>query len=151
MYCMNIVVIGCDARIVNDIRREALNNLATIEAEFADLPSALHGIDSISNESRMIIVQVGSVPELAQLKRISGAFAGRPILALVDADKDASMVVKAMRAGAIQVVLLPFQRSDFGAALDCIAVQFGMAPRAHRRSPWRVPLADVAQRPSQLT
>ncbi len=28
----------------------------------------------------------------------------------------------------MQVVLLPFQRSDFGAALDCIAVQFGMAP-----------------------
>jgi pilus assembly protein CpaE len=128
MYCMNIVVIGCDARILNDVRREALNHLATIEAEFDDLPSALHGVDPTANESRMFIVQVGSVAELSQLKRISGTFVGRPILALVDADKDASMVVKAMRAGAIQVVLLPFQRADFGAALDCIAVQFGLAP-----------------------
>ena len=38
MYCMNIVVIGCDARILSDVRREALNHLATIEAEFSDLP-----------------------------------------------------------------------------------------------------------------
>ena len=128
MYCMNIVTIGCDSRVLADVRREALNNVATIEGEYIDLPSAVHGLAASSETPRLFVVQVGSNAALLQLKRLSSTFVGRPIIALVDTDKDASMVVKAMRAGALQVALLPFERADFGAALDCIAIQFGMAP-----------------------
>ncbi len=44
MYCMNIVIIGCDPKVLADVRREALNNLATIEGEFVDLSSAVSGL-----------------------------------------------------------------------------------------------------------
>ena len=75
----------------------------------------------------MFIVYVDSDEELAQLRRLSGTFVGRPIIALVNPDRDGSMILKAMRAGALQVVPLPLRREDFGAAMDCIAVQFGLA------------------------
>ena len=128
MYCMNIVVIGCDRKVLADVRREALNNLATIEGEFVDVLSAVNGLSVDSEIPRLFVVQVGSDVALSQLKRLSNTFVGRPIIALLEIDKDASMVVKAMRAGALQVALLPFARADFGSALDCIATQFGMAP-----------------------
>jgi pilus assembly protein CpaE len=128
MHSLNIVLVGCDERFLPDMRREALNHSATIDAEFGDLPSAIKGLESTKDKSCLFIVHVGSDLELAQLKRFSSAFVGRPIIALVDANKDPAMVVKVMRAGALQVVPLPFQRADFGAALDCVAVQFGLAP-----------------------
>ena len=136
MYGMNIVVIGCDARIICDVRREALNHLATIEAEFSDLPSALHGIDA-TGERVPHVHRAGRVDCGAGTIETNQRYIYRTTDSrAVDADKDASMVVKAMRAGAIQVVLLPFQRADFGAVLDCIAVQFGLAPARATRSRW---------------
>ncbi len=128
MQSMTIVPIGCADNVLSDLRREALNHSASFDAEFADIQSALKGLDLSSDTMRLFVVQVSSGVELANLKRLSATFIGRPIIALVNADKDSSIVVRAMRAGALQVVLLPFQRADFWAAVDCIAVQFGLAP-----------------------
>lgn len=128
MYCMNIVLVGDDDRVLAEVRREAANNSVTIDAEFADLPTALNSDELKSDKPWLFIVHVGSSSALSQLKSLSGTMVGRPIIALVDADRDATMAVKAMRAGALQVALLPLQRGDFGAALDCIAIQFGLAP-----------------------
>ncbi len=128
MYCMNIVTIGCEPRVLAEVRREALDNLAIVDAEFVDLSEALNSLEADPDESRLFIIQVGTNTELGHLKRLSSTFVGHPVIALVDADKDSSMVVGAMRAGATQVVLLPFQSGDFGGALDCIAIQFGLVP-----------------------
>jgi pilus assembly protein CpaE len=127
VYSLNIVLIGGDESVLPHVRREALNHGATIDAEFSDLPSALNELGTNTDKSRLFIVYVDSGDELTQLKRLSSTFVGRPIIALVNPDKDGSMILKAMRAGALQVVILPLRREDFGAALDCIAVQFGLA------------------------
>ncbi len=125
MHQVNIVLVGCDEGILPDIRREVLSHSAIIEDEFPDLPSALKTLESRKDDARMFVVHIGSDLELAQLKRLNSVFRGCPIIALVDAERDASMVVKAMRAGALQIVLLPCRRADFKAALDCIAAQLG--------------------------
>ena len=127
MYSSNIVLIGGDEALLPHVRREALNHGATIEAEFPDAPRALKELGANTDATRLFIVYVDSDEELAQLKRLSGTFAGRPIIALVNPDRDGSMILKAMRAGALQVVPLPLRREDFGAAMDCIAVQFGFS------------------------
>jgi pilus assembly protein CpaE len=127
MACLNIVLIGGDESVLPHVRREALNHGATIAAEYTDLASALKVLEPDADKTRLFIVYVDSSEDLAQLKRLSGIFVGRPIIALVHSDRDGSMILKAMRAGALQVVPLPLRREDFGAALDCIAVQFGMA------------------------
>ena len=134
MYCMNIVTIGCDSRVLADVRREVLNNVATIEGEFIDLPSAVHGLSADADIPRLFVVQVGSNAALLQLKRLSSSFIGSPIIALVDTNKDSSLVVKAMRAGALQVALLPFERADFGAAWIALPFSSEWLPREPRRS-----------------
>ena len=128
MYSMNIVLICRDARVLAEVHREILNNSATVDAEFADVSSVFEALESKADESRLFIVHVGSSSDLLQLKRLSGTFVGRPIIALVDASRDVSLAVKAMRSGAMQVILLPIERADFGAALDCVAAQCGLAP-----------------------
>ena len=127
MDCLNVVLIGCDENILPYIRREALNHSATVDEEFSDLPSALNA-DWDAGKNLLFIVRIVSDTELSHLKRLSGKFAGRPILALVDAEADPSMVLRAMQAGALQVVLLPFRRDEFGAAVDRIAIQLGVSP-----------------------
>jgi len=52
-------------------------------------------------------------------------FVGHPVMALVDAMMDPSVLLGAMRSGASQVVALPIQPDDFKAAMECIAQQFG--------------------------
>jgi pilus assembly protein CpaE len=128
MHSLNLILIGCDAKMLPDMRREAMNHSATIDAEFDDLPSAMSVMQPSADKRRIFILPVGSESDLPNLKRLSAAFVGHPIIAIVDTAKDSALVVKAIRAGAVQVVPLPLQRADFGAALDCIAVQCGLAP-----------------------
>ena len=126
MYRLNIVLIGDDESVMPHVRREVLNQWGVVDAQFADISSALSGVWLEADASRLFIVHVTNKSELAQLKRLGGTFVGRPIIAIVDPAKDASILVSAMRAGAAQVVPLPLQPEDFAAAMDCIAVQSGL-------------------------
>jgi pilus assembly protein CpaE len=77
-------------------------------------------------ESRhLFIVALESPPDLAQLRRLSGAFVGQPIIAIFDAEENPALPIAAMRAGASQVVLTPVNPDDFRQALNCIALQSG--------------------------
>ena len=127
MDSLNVVLIGCDENILPYLRREAFNHAATVDEEFPDLPSALNA-EWEAGKNLLFIVRIVSDTELLQLKRLSGRFAGRPIIALIDAEADPSMVLRAVQAGALQVVPLPFQRDDFGTAVDRIAIQLGLSP-----------------------
>ncbi|MBN2580365.1 MAG: hypothetical protein JXB10_15375 [Pirellulales bacterium] len=127
MYNLKINLIGCDEDVLPHIRREIIKCNAEIDAEFADAQQALQKLRLDENEMRLFIVHVNSPDELSQLRQLSGTFVGRPILALVDGSGDSSLVLKAMRSGAAQVVTMPLQSEDFREAMDCIALQFGSA------------------------
>ena len=74
MYCLNIVLIGGDESVLPHVRREALNHGATIEAQFRDIPSAMHVLVGNTNKGPLFIVCVECEVELAQFRRLSGAF-----------------------------------------------------------------------------
>jgi pilus assembly protein CpaE len=81
---------------------------------------------------RLLVFHANSAAQVVQLEQLNEAVVGQPILALVDPASDPSLMVRAMRAGAAQVVRLPLQEDDFRAAMERIAIQFGH-PLNHSR------------------
>src|SRR5216683_1683433 len=124
MRVLNVVLIGCSESIAPHVRRELLNRGATVEAEFPDARHATEGLRLSQGSSPILVVHLRSSEGPDQVSQLSGRFVGQPILALLDAGTDPSAIFCAMRAGAAQVVPLPLQAEDFGAALDSIALHF---------------------------
>ncbi|HMP02283.1 MAG TPA: AAA family ATPase [Gemmatales bacterium] len=84
-----------------------------------------HGGGASPESRHLFIVALDSPPDLAQLRRLSGAFVGQPIIAILDAEENPALPIAAMRAGASQVVLTPVNPDDFRQALNCISLQAG--------------------------
>jgi pilus assembly protein CpaE len=127
MHTLNVVLVGKNESLLPQVRCELWNQSATIQAEFLDAGSVVDSFRLLDDEMCLFIVHLESERDLTWMRRLSGTFVGRPILAIVDVGADPSLVLKVMRAGAAQIVPLPMQPQDFRAALDCIVVQFGNA------------------------
>lgn len=132
MYPLNALLVGCTDPVLPDLRRELSALTVGVEGEFPDSRSCLAHILANPGEKRLIIIQTNSTTEATQLERLNEAASGLPVLSLVDPGGDSSLMVRAMRAGAAQVVRLPLQSDDFRAALHRIAIQFGHPPSQSR-------------------
>lgn len=127
MYPLKTIVISRDENLLPEVRRELLNAAAEIDGCYPDISTVVERVSLNHDELRLFIVHLDSIDDLAPLKHLSGVYAGRPILALVDGNQPATSVIHAMREGATQVVLIPFQSEDFREALQSIETQFGHA------------------------
>ena len=87
------------------------------------MATALRQIELGASDTCLLIVQIDSVDELSELKRLSGTFVGWPIMVLTDNYQDSNLVLKVVRMGASQVVALPLQSEDFSEAMNCISMQ----------------------------
>ena len=125
MYPLNALLIGCADQSLGDLRRELGNLSVGIEGEYLDVRTCLAHVLANPGGMRLFIFQPHSAAEILHLERLNESLVGQPILALVDPASDPSMMVRAMRAGAAQVVRLPLQADDFRAAMNRIAMQFG--------------------------
>jgi pilus assembly protein CpaE len=151
MYPFSIVLIGCGDHLLSQLQPELAAVDAHIEVGFISVESAIEGLrvravqehaaayrgdwagargdgvgGPLGGESRhLFIVALESPPDLGQLRRLSGAFVGHPIIAIFDAEDNPALPIAAMRAGASQVVLTPINAEDFRQALNCIALQSG--------------------------
>lgn len=127
MYPLKVLLVGCaNADIVLPTLRRELSSLNVgVEGEFADCRSCLSQILSNPAEKRLVLALTSSAADTEQLARLNEAVAGLPILALVDPSSDSSLMIRAMRAGAAQVVRLPLESEDFHDAMRRIAIQFG--------------------------
>jgi pilus assembly protein CpaE len=73
-------------------------------------------------------MHVTGAEQLEWIKRLRGACVGQPLLALVDgAAADKETLIRLMRAGIDQPVLLPLQPGDLRTALESLAWQFGQS------------------------
>lgn len=126
MYAFNVILIGGDDELSPHVRRELANESAPMEAEFASMEEALAGLRAHRQQRRLLIVQLHTVEQIEELKHLASVLSGWPILVLPDAALNASnaLYLNLMRSGAAQIVPLPFQPSDFRAALTSIVTQF---------------------------
>jgi pilus assembly protein CpaE len=123
MYPLKAILIGCES--LPEVRRELANLSMPIEGEYVDVGNCLAKVLANPSDRRLFVVHPQSQTEISQVEWLNESLVGQPILALVDPARDPSMMVRAMRAGAAQVVRLPLQLDDLRAATHRIAVQFG--------------------------
>jgi pilus assembly protein CpaE len=129
---MNVVLVGCGPGVALQVQRELPALGAHLEASFPDVAGAAAGLPAPGEPARLFIAHLQSAAGPELVRQLSGAFPGQPVLALVDAGLEPSVLFAAMRTGAVQLVPLPLQGPDFKAALDCIAGLFSPAPQHAR-------------------
>lgn len=127
MFPLRASLVGCPDSVLPGLRRELSNLAVSIEGEYANSRNCLARILENPGAGRLVIMGASSVEETAELEKLSDSSPGLPILALVDPVGDPSLMLRAMRGGAAQVVRIPMQADDFQSALHRIAVQFGHA------------------------
>jgi pilus assembly protein CpaE len=128
MRTLAAIPVGLSAGTLTEVRRE-LDGLGlrvvgeTHEIRVSAARRAAHGHEAI-----LFLVEARSAEDIAHLARLNEEFPGRPIMALVDPAADPSLFLRAMRAGAAQVVRVPLQVEDFRVAVERLAIQFGFSP-----------------------
>jgi pilus assembly protein CpaE len=125
MYPLKALLIDFTGQNLLDVRRELTNLAIAVDGEYLDVRSCLANVATKPSDKRLFVVRPNTPSDIAQLEWLNESVVGQPILALVDPANDASLMVRAMRAGAAQVVRLPIQLDDLRAATHRIAVQFG--------------------------
>ncbi|HTQ39672.1 MAG TPA: hypothetical protein VMJ32_11635 [Pirellulales bacterium] len=125
MYSLKINIIGCDDRVLPPVAREILHRWAIIDVDYPSMAAAIQQALVTESEPRLFVVNIDSADAVQELKRLSGSFAGCPIVAIVDTAIDSTLVVRCMRAGATQVIQSPVDPEDLGETLNCIKAQHG--------------------------
>lgn len=128
MFPLNAILVGCKAEVLTQMRQELAGHAVRIEAELDDVGTALARLANAPGGARLIVFFLRHADDVSGLKQLTGAFVGWPVLALAAPTADASVLLRAMRAGASQVVHLPLNSEDFREALNCVGVQYGHSP-----------------------
>lgn len=123
MYSLKINLIGCDNTVVPPAARKILQRWAVIDVDYPTIAAFQKNVFMKDGETRLLIIYIREVDDIDKLKRVSLNFPRYPILAVFDSTSDATLVVKIMRAGALQVVHPPVLPDDLKEALDCIAAK----------------------------
>jgi pilus assembly protein CpaE len=128
MFPLNAVLVGVSEAVAPHVRRELLNYPAELEGEFRTAGDALGALRPTRQTARMLIAQVGAEVDLSEVCRLTHTFPGWPLIALLERP-DVEAFRMANRAGAVQIVPVPIERTDFRDALECVAMHTGQAGR----------------------
>jgi pilus assembly protein CpaE len=123
MYSLKINLIGCDEITVPPAAREILKRWAVIDVDYPTVIAIQKNVFMKEGETRLLVIYISSTGDVAELKRLNDFYPRYPILAVVDATSDPTLVMKCMRAGALQVVHPPVAPDDLQEALNCIAAK----------------------------
>jgi len=123
MYSLKINLIGCDEDTFPPAAREILQRWAVIDVDYPSVTAIQKNVLQKEGETRLLIIYIRSADDLPELKRLNSIYPRYPILVVFDATSDPTLVVKIMRAGAMQVVHPPVSPDDLREALDCIAAK----------------------------
>jgi pilus assembly protein CpaE len=123
VYSLIINLIGCDEKAFPPAAREILQRWAVIDVEYPNVTAVQKNVLWKEGETRLLVICIRSADDLPELKRLNTLYPRYPILAVFDATSDPSLVVKIMRAGALQIVQPPVSPDDLREALDCIAAK----------------------------
>lgn len=123
MYSVKINLIGCDEKAVPPAARAVLQRWATLDGDYPSVSAIQKNVLMTEGEIRLFIIYMSSADDVSELKRLNMSYSHSPILAVVDATSDPTLVMKCMRAGALQVIHPPVLPDDLQEALDCLAAK----------------------------
>ena len=126
MSAVQALLVGCDPSDLPYLRQSLAGQGIEVEAEFAQVSQVLNQVAPAPDHKRLLLIQLESDRDIRQISRLNNTFAGWPIMALLDTYDDPTLVLRAMRAGAAQVISLPLEPEDFETALNRIFRQFGL-------------------------
>jgi pilus assembly protein CpaE len=123
MYGVVVTLIGCNEQILPPAARDILRRWALVDVDYPSVTALQKNVLAKEGETRLLILHVASAGDVSELKRLNLTYPRFPILAVVDATSDPTLVMKSLRAGALQVVHPPVLADDLQEALDCIAAK----------------------------
>ena len=118
MFPLPVVLVSIDDRVIPDPRRELDFAGAALDLEFARPVAAIEGMRFSKKQTRLMIFHWRSPADTPLLKRLAATFAGWPIMTLLDSPEDPLDLVCVNRAGASQVVPMPWDSADLQDALQ---------------------------------
>jgi len=123
MYPLPAVLVNCQPPWREPVRSALADNTVTVTNEFATFDELLAQWPAPPDATRRLLVtRVSSLDDVRQLARADACLPGWPVLALVEGEYDTVGLFEVSRAGAAQLVQLPFRREDLGTALDRLLV-----------------------------
>lgn len=124
-----VVLVGVEDALQGPLRAALRQRSAEPAVVCADLAAARAEARAHAGDAHLFIVRLPDGSDPASLAVLTASAPGQPTMALLPPGSDLAQLLAAQRAGAAQVVLLPWQADDFLRALDCLAVQFAPPAR----------------------
>ena len=125
MYPFKAILVGEDTKL-EPARQELSARGVEVEATFPDTSATLGWLGHAPEARRLFVVHVACTEELEAIRKLRSHCVGQPFLALSPAaDTDKNALIRLMRAGVDQAVLLPLEPGEFQAALNSLVWQFG--------------------------
>ncbi len=131
MYPFRVILLGPSDRL-DQLASPLANEGVVVEGRFPDLGALRAGWKPTGPEPRLFAVWLQSPEDVAVVREINETLPGAPILALVESACDTDTVYRFNRAGAAQLVPVPWTEEDLAAALGVILRQFGRTSRVGR-------------------
>jgi len=126
MYPYPVIILGSTESLPG-LEQALTECAARLEGRYADLRSVRAARTAMS-EPALYLVRLGCEEDLQQLRLLSDAVPGQPIIGLVEGDCDTASLFRLNRAGATQLVSVPLAPADLTLALNRVARQFGRIP-----------------------
>jgi len=119
-----ILLSGLDERLQEFVRNALAHRGGFPSSRLSEISEAIREAKQHPTDRHLFIFQVKQPEDLTAISQLTSSFPGQPVMALLPPDSGLQTVIRAQRAGANQVVPLPWQEEDFLRALDCLALQF---------------------------
>jgi Flp pilus assembly CpaE family ATPase len=127
MYPLKAVLVGDETKL-ETARQQLLANTVEIEASVPDIAATIAWLSQAPEARRLFVVYLAGSDPPDGARRLRSGCVGQPILAVIgEAEADKEQLIRVMRAGIDQAVLLPLHSADFRAALESLSWQFGYA------------------------
>ena len=123
MSALPVILLGIDENVLPELRNELIEASATVESEFHSSFALIDCLRHYKAQPRLLILQIGAECQAETVERLAECLRGWPILALLPAYQDDDFF-QINRAGAVQVLPLPLDPTDFQRALRVIQAQF---------------------------
>jgi Flp pilus assembly CpaE family ATPase len=127
-----VVLVGVQDGLLPALKSALQRRAARVAAICPDPTAASVEALAHPGETHLFIVSLAADADPARLGALTSVLPGQPVLVILAPGADLARVVAVQRAGAAQVVPLPWQPDDFLHALDCITTQFATPESASR-------------------